>query len=145
MPWDKKGKSFGPIFAVLPRKTHILLLIDLCFCLLIVFRSMQRVDHGRGDFVIVIVFIFYFFCFPVGARCSETSQNTTPLGNGQREVCLQFFVVVVVSNFVFFSVLVIARPHCTLHWWATDGRREGQCSLLLLLFLFFLFLCLFSW
>ena len=117
---DKKGKSCGPIFAVLPRKNpYILFLIDLCFCLLIVFRSMQRVDHGRGDFVIVIVFIFHFFCFLVGARCSETSQNTTPLGDGQREVFLQF-VVVVVSNFVFFSVLVIARPHCTLHRWATD-------------------------
>ena len=78
--------------------------------------------------------------FLVGARCSETSQNTTPLGNGQREFFLDFVVVVVVvSNFVFFSVLVIARPHCTLHRWATDGRREGQCSLLLLLFLFFCF------
>ena len=44
-PGIKKGKSFGPIFAVLPRKPHILLLIDLCFCLLIVFRSTWCTLH----------------------------------------------------------------------------------------------------
>ena len=83
---DKKGKSCGPIFAVLPRKKpYILFLIDLCFCLLIV----------------VVVFIFNFFCFLVGARCSETSPNTTKLGNGRRGVDGVFFLL---SLFLFLSL-----------------------------------------
>ena len=31
-------------------------------------------------------FHFHFVCFLVGALCSETSPNTTPVGNGEREV-----------------------------------------------------------
>ena len=39
-----------------------------------------------GGIFLLLLFSFFTLFFLVGARCSETSQNTTPLGNGQREV-----------------------------------------------------------
>ena len=42
-------------------------------------------------------------------------------------VIVVFFVFFV--DFIFVPVLVVTRPYCTLHRWATDGGREVHGSL----------------
>ena len=91
-------------------------------------------EGGPMQFVIVVVvgggFLFTLFFVSCG---NETLLYISPVGNGRKEGGPMKFVIVVASVFfvffVFESVLVVTRPYCTLHQWASDGGREVHGSL----------------
>ena len=118
---------------------HVFIFTLSVFLLVLFVARLHRTQHRwatyreRSTAVCCCCFCFCFLlCFLFGSRGRETSLVTGgQRTNGGRDnaVCYCCFFCVFFVDFIFVPVLVVTRPYCTLHRWATDGGREVHGSL----------------